>query len=615
MGRVVPSGRRGLIRQVRRAWTLVHGKERRRLQLVAAYGILIAGLDTIALILLFAMISVLDGQPATGITKVFFSGGQLSSDERYREALILLTATAVLFVLRSLLSSLGLWLTVGATNAAQEDLVSRLLVGYARAPHLTRLERNSSETLRTIGLSVSQVVSGIIGGSVSLVSNVAVSVAVLLGLVLSSPLVALTVAVYFAAIAAVWIRGVRGGLARRGLRILGLQEEQFRLVMQGLSAAKELQLRGRALFYADEAVARTRSINAAGRGVAVVNGSLRYVLETALVIGAVVIVAVAGLIAGRDAALPAVGLVLAAAFRLLPALNQVLFLYHQVQYNGPAIDLVEEELKTFVTDAPPPPSPAQAAASPLQLRDALRLEEVTFRYPTRTEPALAHVSFAVRAGESVGIVGPTGAGKSTLLDVLLGFLAPDSGSITVDGTPMAVCREAWQRSIGYVPQDVYLVDDSLRVNVALGWRGDDIDDEAVDEAIRLAQLDDVVRELPDGLETVVGERGVRLSGGQRQRLGIARALYVRPTVLILDEATSNLDTATEQRIVDTLAGLRRELTTIIVTHRLSTVRDCDRILYLDKGSLRLAGTFDDLTSFLSDSTGPVWPDPITAAAG
>jgi ATP-binding cassette, subfamily B, bacterial PglK len=615
MEKIVLSGRKGLIHQVRRAWSVVQGKERRRLQLVALYGILIAGLDTIALILLFAMISLLDQQPATGITKLFFSGGQVSSDQRYREALILLTATAGLFVLRSLLSILGLWLTVGATNAAQEDLVSRLLVGYARAPHLTRLDRNSSETLRTIGMSVGQVVSGVIGGSVALVSNVAVSVAVLLGLVLSSPLVAATIAVYFAAIGAVWVRGVRGGLARRGLRVQLLQEEQFRLVMQGLSAAKELQLRGRALFYAEEAVTRTRGINAAARGVAVINGSLRYVLETALVIGAVLIVAVAGLVGGQEAALPAIGLVLAAAFRLLPALNQVLFLFGQVQYSTPSIDLVEDELKTFVTEAPALPSASDLAAPPLQLTDALRLEEVTFRYPTRTEPALRQVSFFVQAGESVGIVGPTGAGKSTLLDVLLGFLAPDTGSITVDGVPMAECRQAWQRSIGYVPQDVYLVDDSLRVNVALGWRGDDIDNEAVDEAIRLAQLDDVVRELPDGLETVVGERGVRLSGGQRQRLGIARALYVRPTVLILDEATSNLDTATEQRIVDTLGELRRELTTIVVTHRISTVRDCDRILYLDKGTLRLAGSFDDLTSFMAGAGDPGWSDPITAAAG
>jgi ABC-type multidrug transport system fused ATPase/permease subunit len=605
---------RGSIGQVRRAWALVRGKERRNLLLVGGYGVLIAGLDTLALILLFALINLLDNQPLTGITKWLVPSRQLTSHQRYHDVLVLLAFTAALFVTRSLLSILGLWLTIGAANAAQADLMSRLLVGHARAAHLTRLDRNSSETLRTISLSVDQVTGGIVASSVSLLSNGAVTLAVLLGLVLSSPLVALTVAVYFTVLAFVWVRGVRGGLARRGRRAQELQEERFRLILQGLAAAKELQLRGRALFYADEAVKRTRQINSVSRGAGVVNGSLRYVLETALVIGAVLIVAAASLVGGRDAALPAVGLVLAAAFRLLPALNQVLFLINQVQYNGAALDVVEGDMETFDTAADPEPRPGEAIP-PLRLKNALRLENVTFRYPTRSDPALQRVSFSVRAGESVGIVGPTGSGKSTLLDVILGFLPPDAGSVTVDGAPLAECREAWQRSIGYVPQDVYLVDDSLRANVALGWRGDDIDDDAVGEAIQLAQLEEVVRDLPSGLETVVGERGVRLSGGQRQRLGLARALYIRPTVLILDEATSNLDVATEQRIVATLADLRNGLTTIVVTHRISTVRDFDRIICLDKGLVKVSGTFRDLSAFMAEPGGRGTLGTSAAAAG
>lgn len=609
----------GMIHGLRRAWALVRPRERRRLQLVTLYGVMIAGLDTIALILLFALINLLDDQPASSIIKWLVPGGHLSSHERFRDALILLTYTALLFVGRSVLSVFGLWLTFGAANAAEADLVSRLLVGHARAPHLTRIERNTSQTLRTISASVDQVAYGIVSSSVQLVSNIAVTVAVLLGLVLSSPLVALTVAVYFAALSAIWMRSVRGALSRRGRRVQELQETRFRLILQGLAAAKELQLRGRARFYADEAVTRTRAINAATRGSNVINQSLQYVLSTALVIAAVLIIGAADLVGGRDATLAAVGLVLAAAFRLLPALNQVLFLVNQVQYNGPALDLVEEELTTFDTDKHGESrehveSPRTHTSAPvLRLKDALRLENVTFRYPTRAEPALSQISINIGPGESLGIVGPTGSGKSTLLDIMLGFLTPDSGSITVDGVPMEQCREGWQRSIGYVPQDVYLVDDSLRANVSLGWRGDDIDDAAVAEAIRLAELDDVVRELSAGLDTVVGERGVRLSGGQRQRLGLARALYTRPTVLVLDEATSNLDTATEQRIVDTLAELRSGLTTILVTHRISTVRDCDRILYLERGTIRVAGTFDDLTAFMVASGNPGWPEPIRAA--
>src|SRR5581483_6408496 len=190
--------------------------------------------------------------------------------------------------------------------------------------------------------------------------------------------------------------------------------------------------------------------------------------------------------------------------------------------------------------------------------------------------------------------GPTGSGKSTLLDLLLGILEPDSGSVLVDGTRLSDCREAWQRSIGYVPQDVYLVDDTLRANVALGWYGDEVDDERVREAVRLAELDKVVANLPQGLETRLGERGVRLSGGQRQRVGLARALYTRPSVLVLDEATSNLDQVTERQIVDTLTALQGGVTMIVVTHRVATVRNCDRVLYLDGGKVRALGSFEEV---------------------
>ncbi len=412
-------------------------------------------------------------------------------------------------------------------------------------------------------------------------------------------MVAVTVIVYFTVIALIWGRAVREALLRRGRRVQRLQEERFRLVMQGISAAKELQLRGRALFYAEGAIARTRGINAAMRGTGVANGSLRYILETSLVIGALLVVAVAGLTSGKTAALPAVGLVLAGAFRFLPALNQILFLNNQVQYNSPAIDLVEHELETFGSYGAESDERSSAVGA-LQFERELRLEHVTFRYPTRAEPALREVGLTVLPGESLGIIGPTGSGKSTLLDIVLGMLDPETGEVSVDDIPLPVCRDGWQRSIGYVPQDVYLVDDTLRANVGLGWFGDDIDDRRVAEAVRLAGLEDVVAELPEGLETVVGERGVRLSGGQRQRVGLARALYTRPTVLVLDEATSNLDQATERRIVDTLGELQGNITMIVVTHRLASVRYCDRVLYLERGVVRAEGSLDQIRTAIPD---------------
>ena len=590
------------LHQVRQAWALIDRRERRRLQLIALIGVAIAMLDTLALLLVYALINLMNNQPVSGIAADLVGRSHPGSDH-YRLALVLLAITSALFVGRSLLSVFVLWWGAGVANTAQANLISRLLAGHAHAPYLMRLERNSAETLRTLLVSVDQVVTGIVFSSVSLLANLAVAAAVAVGLILSTPVVALAISGYFVLIALGWVRLLRGPLAERGRRGQELALDRYQLIMQGIGAAKELQLRGRALFYANAAGAKNRGMNAVMRFASVMNASLRYMLETALVLGAVLVVGVAGLTGGRETVLPAVGLVLAGAFRLLPALNQVLFLSNQVQFNGPAVAIVEQELRTFGAFAPLEQESSPTAVTPLHLADELRVDNVTFRYPTRDEPALRAVSLTVSRGESIGIVGPTGQGKSTLLDVVTGMLEPQSGHITIDGVPIAECRDAWQRSIGYVPQDVYLVDDTLRGNIALGWHGDEIDDERVVEVIRLAGLDDVAARLPQGLDTFVGERGVRLSGGQRQRVGLARALYTRPTVLVLDEATSNLDQRTEQRIVDTLAKLRGGMTMIVVTHRLASVRDCDRVFYVEEGRVRVAGTLAEISASVPEFDG------------
>jgi ATP-binding cassette, subfamily B, bacterial PglK len=595
---------------VARSWSLIDAHDRKRLGLVALYGVLIAGLDTIALILVYGLLDLLNNQPVTGLAGRAVDILGLSGADRYHAALVLLAVTAVLFVARSSLSILGLWWTYGAAYSAEAELIARLLVGHAGASQLLRLERNSAETLRTILGSVDQVTMGVIFSSVFLVSNVAVTLAVALGLFLSSPFVALTVTVYFVLIALIWTRIVRRGLAMRGQRVQELQSERYRLILQGIAAAKELQLRGRAKFYADEAADHTRTINKAMRVVGVANGSLRYMLESALVVGAVIVVAAAGLTGGRESVLPAVGLVLAASFRFLPALNQVLFLTNSVRFSAPAIDLVEQEVRTFAA-APAVGAELERSVSPHALQESLRLDEVTFRYPTRSEDALRGVSLSLEARETLGIVGPTGSGKSTLLDVILGMLDPVSGGVILDREPLSVRREEWQRSIGYVPQDVYLVDDTLSANVALGWFGEEVDKARVAEVVTLAGLDDVIALLPDGYETVLGERGVRLSGGQRQRVGLARALYTQPSVLVLDEATSNLDQETERRIVDTLAELRGGVTMVIVTHRIASVRHCDRLVYLEHGAVRAVGSFEHVRELVPGFDDP--PPPLRLA--
>jgi ABC-type multidrug transport system fused ATPase/permease subunit len=232
--------------------------------------------------------------------------------------------------------------------------------------------------------------------------------------------------------------------------------------------------------------------------------------------------------------------------------------------------------------------------------NSIKVDSVSFKYESATDFAIVGLDVEFFNGEAVGIIGPSGSGKSTLVDILLGLLEPTSGRVLVDGNDIHDNLRGWQDQIGYVPQSIFLTDDTLRRNVAFGLPKDQIDDNAVKLAIRSAQLEDFVASLPDGLDTIVGERGVRLSGGQRQRIGIARALYNNPDVLVLDEATSSLDTETEHGVMQAVQALQGEKTVIIVAHRLSTVEYCDRLYRLENARIVDEGTFSEVTSRTKD---------------
>jgi len=373
-------------------------------------------------------------------------------------------------------------------------------------------------------------------------------------------------------------RVVRWGESRQKHDVLRLQHLQ-----QGLGGAKDVKLLGRESNFLDQFSVHTAQSARVGQFQATLQMLPRLWLELLAVMGLATLV-ISMLLQGREIAtiVPTLGLFAAAAFRLMPSVNRVLAAAQVLRYNLPVVNSLHEEMELV--------APKQSVKGPMapagpSFRSEIRLCAVRYTYPSASAAALKDLTLRIRKGESIGFVGPSGSGKSTLVDVILGLLTPDGGQVLVDEGDIQKNLRAWQDQIGYVPQTIYLTDDTLRRNVAFGLPDDQIDVAAVKRAIRAAQLDEFVAGLPKGLETLVGERGIRLSGGQRQRIGIARALYHDPAVLVLDEATSALDTATEHGVMQAVTALHGSKTILIVAHRLSTVAHCDRLYRIELGRI------------------------------
>ena len=286
-----------------------------------------------------------------------------------------------------------------------------------------------------------------------------------------------------------------------------------------------------------------------------------------------------------------------AAIRLIPSTSRLSSALAQLRFRYASTEVIYQELLALRQPRSDRlPGSAEELVSPIPFRRALVIEHLSYSYPEMRQPAIDDVSLEIPKGHWVAFIGPTGAGKTTLADLILGLRVPSSGRVLVDGRNLHDNLAGWQRNIGYVPQTVYLIDDSVRRNVAFGVPEEEIDDERVWQALCAAQVDHFVRSLPGELNAIVGERGGRLSGGERQRLGIARALYRDPDVLVIDEATANLDPGTEAAIVEVLGGLRGKKTIIVIAHRLAFVRSCDCIYMLAQGRLRNSGGYSDLLS-------------------
>ncbi len=495
-------------------------------------------------------------------------------------------------VLKNVVLAFNVYLRNHILFSIKTELTSRLFARYIGAPYAFHVERNSTELIKNVTSTVGVVINALFQVS-NLVTELVTVVVIGLLLMSVAPVQVIIAFAVLAVLIQVLLLSLRRHMTYWGQQSESLTFQIIKWVSQGLGSIKEVKVLGREQYFLDRFKEPVDGLAGLLRRHDTAMEMPRFILEAVLVGGLILSIGISAAMGENvKELLPLLGLFAVAIIRLMPSATRIVSAANGLKFSTRPIELIYDDLfGSTLSDTLPP---AQAIPDDRPFSKSIELQNLTFCYEGVSEATLRDISLTIKAGEFIGLVGTTGAGKTTLVDLLLGLHQATEGRILVDGVNINDQMGWWRQHLGYVPQSVYLLDDTLRRNIALGLPNDQIDQDKIFEALKLAHLDQFVQGLPDGLETEVGEMGVKLSGGQRQRIGIARALYNSPNVLILDEAMSSLDGETEHLISQALSALHGKKTMLAIAHRLSTVQKCDRLIFLEGGKISASGTFEEL---------------------
>ncbi len=581
----------------RKIFELLDPRERKQFYWLIALTFVMGIVDVLGVASILPFLAVVSNPEAVETNSFLNSLYQFSGAETVQGFLILLAGAMFLFVLGTTLFRAGtFYLLTYFVRMRVLSLAMRLMEHYLSQPYVWFLTRHTSDLGKSILSEVAQVVNGPIAASLRLIANAIVIVFLVIFLFVIEPRAALAAAVLFGGSYGLIYLFVRTRLTRMGEERVASNRARFQVMQEAMGGIKNVKLLNLEHNYIERFKEPASRLARNQASLSVISEMPRNLLEVIAFGG--MILFVLWLLATRDGdvsgIIPLLGVYAFAAARMFPTIQQLFGALSTIRFGEAALDQMHAELMQstgFDTTR-------GGDLAPILLNRKLELENVEFAFPSAERPALRDLSLTIDANTTVGIVGSTGAGKTTMVDIILGLLSPQGGAMKVDGQVIDDDNvRAWQKSVGYVPQDIFLTDDSVAANIAFGKIGDEIDMEAVKTAARIAELHEFVTEqLPQGYDTMVGERGTRLSGGQRQRIGIARALYSNPDVLIFDEATSALDNLTERSVMNAIARLSGEKTIIMIAHRLSTVRNCDKIFLLEHGTLAAADGYDGLVA-------------------
>jgi ABC-type multidrug transport system fused ATPase/permease subunit len=565
---------------------------RRRLGL-ATVGTVFAGLaDAAGLTAIVPLMELLSGESMT-TGPLGWLAGLFGHPDRQTLAIYLCLVTFGAFFLKGAMVIMFRWSLLGFLGKEESRMSSRILGYYLAAPYGLHLKRSSSDFIRVINDAVHSFFEKVVVNTMNVLGETVTILAVSITLIVIVPVPALLLLAYFLTTIAIFHWGIRPMARSAGSRLVTSIQGVYQTANHALGGIKEIRVRNKAGYFLRRYERAHKEYTRSQRSAQFIGELPKYLFEVVFIIGIAGISLYVFMTMSAASSVAVLAALTAAGFRLMPSATRLVSSMGMVRLGRPALDVVLTDLRA-AQGIEPLHEPAAIERSGFRLRREVVLDGVTFYHEGRDRPAVDDVSLAIPVGQSIALVGPSGAGKSTIVDLLLGLYEPSEGAIRADGVPIDEMLPQWQTSVGLVPQEVYLLDASLRANIAFGEEEDEIDIDRLAAAIDGAQLSALVAELPEGLSTFVGERGVRLSGGQRQRIGIARALYTKPELLILDEATSALDNETEQRISETITKLHGSVTIVIVAHRLSTVRNCNQVIFLQDGRVAGAGGFNEL---------------------
>jgi ABC-type multidrug transport system fused ATPase/permease subunit len=524
---------------------------------------------------------------------------EFSSTESF--LLFLGVVLLVLIAINNAFSAFTTWLMYRFAWGQNHRLSLRLLRGYLERPYAYYLDQNTAQLNRNILTEVQSVIQGVILAILRFVARLLVAVLIIGLLAVVDVRIALIVGLVLgSAYGSIYV------MLKRRQRQLGrvrLRENgrRFQIAGEALMGIKDVKVLGRERAFLERFREPSWLYCQATASNQIVSVLPRYALET-IAFCAILLIVLYSLQASRNLneVIPVLTLFAFAGYRLIPTLNELFMSAVQVRFHRAALEILHADLlaiNEIRSEKRDDPAHNDGAQQAIRLRRELRLKDISFTYPGASIPSVHDLDLTIRARQVVGLVGETGVGKTTLVDLILGLLEPTAGNLEIDGVALGRDRtKAWQRSCGYIAQEIFLSDDSIRANIAFGIPDASIDLTAVENAARMAHIDEFVNTLPEGYDTIVGERGIRLSGGQRQRIGIARALYHDPEVLVMDEATSSLDGVTETAVMETIQRFSKMKTIIVIAHRLTTVRMCDVIHLMKDGRILASGTYEELES-------------------